>query len=87
LAPFLLSAGLASLPVSFEVHGRLHEASRFLHDDREPPPVPLPPWVEQIPVDAAENPRVDHLDRPPGANPLQDGKAHLLGAEVRRDVE
>jgi hypothetical protein len=66
------------------VHGRLHEASRFLHDDREPPPVQ---WVVQSPVDAAENPRVDHLDRPPDANPLEDGKAHLLGAEVRRDVE
>ena len=87
MAPFLLSAGLASLPVSFEVHGRLHEASRFLHDDREPPPVPLLRWVVQNPVDAAENPRVDHLDRPPDANRTEDGKAHLLGAEVRRDVE
>jgi hypothetical protein len=43
--------------------------------------------MEQILVDAAENPRVDHLDRPPDANPLPDGKAHLLGAEVHRDVE
>ena len=69
------------------MHDRLHAASRFPHDDREPPPAPLPPWVEQIPVDVAENPRVVHLDRPSDANPLGDGKAHLLGAEVRPDVE
>jgi len=69
------------------VPDRLHAASRFRHDDREPPPAPLPPWVEQIPVDADETPRVHHLDRPPVANPLEDGMAQLLGAEVRRDVE
>ena len=66
---------------------RLHAASRFPHDDREPPPAPLLQWMVQSPVDAAENPRVDHLDRPPDANPLEGGKAPLLGAEVRRDVE
>ena len=67
--------------------GRLHAASRFRRDGRVPLPAPLPPWVEQIPVDVAENPSVVHLDRPSDANPLGDGKAHLLGAEVRRDVE
>jgi hypothetical protein len=40
--------------------------------------------VEPIPVDAAENPRVDHLGRA-DANPLADGKEHLQGAEVHRD--
>jgi hypothetical protein len=43
--------------------------------------------VEQIPVVAAENPRVDHLGLPPDANPLADGKACLRGAEVRQDAE
>jgi hypothetical protein len=43
--------------------------------------------VEQSPVDAAENPRVGHLDRLPDGNPPADGKARLQDAEVRRDVE
>jgi len=43
--------------------------------------------VVQSPVDAAENPRVGHPDRLPDGNPPEDGKAYLLGAEVRQDVE
>jgi hypothetical protein len=43
--------------------------------------------VELIPVDAAENPKVDHLGRPPDAHPLADGKELLPGAGVHRDVE
>ena len=36
-------------------------------------------------VDAAENPRVDHLGRPPDANPLAYGKARLRDEEVPAD--
>ena len=43
--------------------------------------------MEPILVDAAENPRVDHLGRLQDANPLADGKVHPLGAEVRQDAE
>jgi hypothetical protein len=43
--------------------------------------------VERIPVDADENPTVDHLGRLQDANPLADGKVHLQGAEVRQDAE
>ena len=67
--------------------GRLHGASHFPRDDRELLPAPLPPWVERIPVDADETPRVDHLGRLQDANPLADGKAHPLGAEVRQGAE
>jgi len=85
--PFLPVAGLAFLPGSSEVHGRLHVALHFLHDDRGPLPALLLRQVEPILVDAAENPRVDHLGHLEDANPLADGKAHPLGAEVRQDAE
>ena len=67
--------------------GRLHAASRFPHDDRGPRPAPLLSQVERIPVDADENPRVDHPGRLQDENPLADGTVHLLGAEVRQDAE
>ena len=85
--PFLLVAGLAFLPESSEVHGTLHAALHFPHDDHEPLPAPLLPQVEPILVDADENPMVDHLGRLQDANPLADGKVHLQGAEVRQDAE
>ena len=68
------------------MHGRLHEAWRSPHDDRGSPPARRPPRVEQIPVDAVENPRGDHPDRPLDADPLADGESRLRGAELRRDV-
>ena len=67
--------------------GRLHGASRFPHDDREPLPAPLRPWMVQRLVDAAESRKVERPGRPPDANPLADGKARLLGAEARQDAE
>jgi hypothetical protein len=69
------------------VGGRVHEVSRFRRDGRVPLPAPLPPWVDQIPVDVAETPRVALPDRPLDANPPEDGKVHLPGAEVRQDVK
>ena len=69
------------------MRGRIHEASRSRHDDRGPQPELLLPQVEPILVDAAENPKEDHLDRLEDANSLAAGKAHPPGAEVRQGAE